>query len=104
MNKFVARSEGGTRQVVTLLTGKMTFQEAQAMADSATIEWVDEKGKTIARQFGKLKIVRPMPVGCDGRASGVVMIVTFGSSAPPTKKMSVKFDASTTVEFEQQAQ
>ena len=103
MNKFVARSEGG-RQVVTLLTGKMTFQEAQAIADSAAIEWVDDKGKTIARQFGKLKIVRPMPVGCDGRASGVVMVVTFGSSAPPSKKMRVKFDAATTVDFDQQTQ
>jgi hypothetical protein len=103
MNKFVARSEGG-RQVVTLLTGKLTFQEAQAIVGSAAIEWVDDKGKTIARQFGKLKIVRPMPVGCDGRASGVVMVVTFGSSAPPSKKMRVKFDDATTVDFEQQTQ
>ncbi|MEA2571719.1 MAG: hypothetical protein QOI24_3720 [Acidobacteriota bacterium] len=103
MNKFVARSEG-TRQVVTLLTGKLTFQEAQAMADTAAIEWVDDKGKTLSRQFGKVKIVRPMPVGCDGRASGVVMVVTFGSSAPPSKKMRVKFDAATTVDFEQQTQ
>lgn len=101
VNKFVARTEGGTKQVVTLLTGKMTFQEASAVADTAVFEWVDDKGKPIARQFGKVKVVRPMPVGCDGKASGVIMIVTFGSSAPPTKKMNVKLDASTTVEFEQ---
>ena len=101
MNKFVARAEG-TKQVVTLLTGKMTFQEAQAIADNAALEWVDDKGKAIARQFGKLKVVRPMPVGCDGRTSGVVMIVTFGAAATPVKKMNVRFDSSTIVEFEQQ--
>jgi len=101
VNKFVARTEGGTKQVVTLLTGKLTFQEATAIADTAVFEWVDDKGKPIARQFGKVKVVRPMPVGCDGKASGVILIVTFGSSAPPTKKMNVKIDASTTVEFEQ---
>jgi hypothetical protein len=101
MNKFVVRSEG-TRQVITLLTGKLTFQDAQTLATKNGLEWVDEKGKTLARQFGPLKVVRPMPVGCDGRASGVVMIVTFGTANAPTKKMSVKFDAATTVEFEQQ--
>jgi hypothetical protein len=104
VNKFVARSEGGNKQVITLLTGKLTFQEANAIADKAVFEWVDEKGKPVARQFGRVKVVRPMPVGCDGKPSGVIMIVTFGAAAPPTKKMNVKLDATTTVEFEQQAQ
>ena len=82
VNRFVARSEG-TRQVVTLLTGKLTFQEAQALSSSIGhsqapgLEWLDDKGKAVAKQFGELKVVRPMPVGCDGKASGVVMIVTF---------------------------
>jgi hypothetical protein len=109
MNRFVSRTER-PRQVVTLLTGKLTFQEAQALAasiarkEAAPIEWVDDSGKTIARQFGELKVVRPMPVGCDGKSSGVVMIVAFPSSTTPGKKMMVKLNADTTVVFEQQAE
>ena len=107
VNRFVARAER-PNQIVTLLTGKLTFQEAQALAkairerQSPPIEVVDEKGKTVARQFGDLKIVRPMPVGCDGKTSGVVMIVSFPLAAAPSRKMIVKLDANTTVEFEQQ--
>ena len=103
INRFVSRTER-TLQVVTLLTGKYTFQEAQALSKTAKLEWVGEDGKTIARQFGELKVVRPMPVGCDGKTSGVVMIVNFGATRPPSKKMLVKFDAQTTVEFDQQAE
>ena len=103
VNRFVNRAER-TLQVVTLLTGKYTFQEAQAMAKTAKLEWVDETGKTIARQFGELKVVRPMPVGCDGKTSGVVVIASFGTNRTPSKKMLVKFDAQTTVTFDEQAQ
>ena len=109
VNKFVARSEG-PRQVVTLLTGKLTFQEAQALSTSIQrreappFEWVDEGGRSIAKQFGELKVVRPMPVGCDGKSSGVVVIATFPTGMKPSKKMSVKLDAQTTVAFEQQDQ
>jgi len=46
--------------------------------------------------------VRPMPVGCDGKTSGVVLIVTFFAQTKPTKKMHVKFDANTIVAFDQQ--
>lgn len=102
VNRFVNRSQKHL-QVVTLLTGKYTFQEAQAMAKGAKLEWVDESGKTLAKQFGELKVVRPMPVGCDGKTSGVVLIATFGSTRSPVKKMIVKFDANTTVAFDQQA-
>jgi len=108
VNRFVARSEY-PRQVVTLLTGKLTFQEAQSLAEAIRrkqapgLEWVSDQGKTVAKQFGDLKIVRPMPVGCDGKSSGVVMIATFGASAAPSKKMFVKLDPNTTVDFEQQA-
>ena len=108
VNKFVSKSNSG-RQNLTLLTGMLTFQEAQALAKaikerkSPEIEWVDEKGKTVARQFGDLNVVRPMPVGCDGRASGVVMNATFFTAVKPVRKMFVKLDADTTVEFSEQS-
>ncbi|HEX2060122.1 MAG TPA: hypothetical protein VHK90_05235 [Thermoanaerobaculia bacterium] len=108
VNRFVARTER-PHQIVTLLTGKLTFQEAQALAaaigkkEAAPLEWVDDSGKAIARQFGELKVVRPMPVGCDGKPSGVVMIVSFPSASTPTKKMNVKLGADNVVTFEQQA-
>lgn len=108
VNRFVARTER-PHQVVTLLTGKLTFQEAQALSaaigkrEAAPLEWVDDSGKTIAKQFGELKVVRPMPVGCDGKPSGVVMIVSFPSASTPSKKMNVKLGGDTVVTFEQQA-
>jgi hypothetical protein len=108
VNRFVSRTER-PQQVVTLLTGKLTFQEAQDLAaaiqkkQAPPIEWVDANGKSIARQFGQLKVVRPMPVGCDGKASGVVMIVSFPSSVVPSKTMHVKLNPDTTVAFDQQA-
>jgi hypothetical protein len=107
MNKFTNRTEG-PRQVTTLLTGKMTFQEAQALAEQITqqkappFEWVGDDGKVISRQFGQLKVVRPMPVGCDGKASGVIVIATFVTPQKPVGKMNVKLDPKTTVAFEQQ--
>ena len=109
VNKFVARRER-LAQIVTLLTGKLTFQEAQELAKniatkkSPPLEWVDDSGKTIARQFGDLQVVRPMPVGCDGKTSGVVLIAHFVTQNTPTKKMNVKLDANTTVAFEQQTE
>ena len=109
VNRFVSRTER-PRQVVTLLTGKLTFQEAQALAAainkkaSPPVEWVGDDGKTISKQFGELKVVRPMPVGCDGKTSGVVMIATFMSMQPPSKKMLVKFDVASTVAFDEQSE
>ena len=108
INRFVTRAQRTGHQV-TLLTGKLTFQEAQALADaiksgaSPRLEWVDESGTAIAKQVGDLKVVRPMPVGCDGKKSGVVMITTFLSIHPPSKKMLVKLDSNTTVPFDEQA-
>jgi hypothetical protein len=107
VNKFLRRAEG-PRQVVTLLTGKLTFQEATALSQQISartappIEWEDDKGKTIARQFGELKVVRPMPVGCDGKTSGMVATVVFATGATPSKKMHIKLDANTTVIFDEQ--
>lgn len=109
VNKFTVRSEG-PRQTVTFLTGKLTFQAAQALATgihdrtTAPFEWVDDNGKPIASAYGELKVVRPMPVSCDGNPSGVVMITTFMTVRPPAKKMNVKLDANSTVVFEEQGQ
>lgn len=109
VNRFVSRTDR-PRQVVTLLTGKLTFQEAQALSASIQkktappVEWVGADGKTISKQFGELKVVRPMPVGCDGKTSGVVMIVNFATSSIPNKTMLVKLDPETTVTFDQQAE
>ena len=107
VNKFVARTERPL-QVVTLLTGKLTFQEATDLATAIAkkqappVEWVLEDGKTYAKQHGDLKIVRPMPVGCDGKTSGVVIVASFGAVRPPEKSMLVKLTPDTTVTFEQQ--
>jgi hypothetical protein len=108
INRFVNRTER-PHQVVTLLTGKLTFQEARSLSaaiqakQAPPLEWVDDAGKTIARQFGELKVVRPMPVGCDGKTSGVVLIVSFPTGVTPVKKMTVKLNPDTAVVFEQQA-
>jgi hypothetical protein len=110
INKFLTRSDGAAKQVVTLLTGKLTFQEAQELAKAINarqappFEWVDDKGKVISRQWGELKVVRPMPVGCDGKTSGVVVIATFQTLSQPIGKMVVKIDANTTVTFDEQKQ
>jgi hypothetical protein len=108
VNRFVSRSER-PQQIITLLTGKLTFQEAQALAraiqtkQSPPLEWIDDSGKVIARQYGELKVVRPMPVGCDGKTSGVVVIASFPAVSPPLRKMNVKFNEQMIVTFEQQA-
>ena len=108
VNKFVRRTENGTRQVMTLLTGKLTFAEAEALSkaisehQSPPIEWLDDGGKPIAKQLGPMKAVRPMPVACDTRTSGSVILVVFQTALPPAKKMRVKLDANTIVDFEEQ--
>ena len=93
---------------MTLLTGKLTFQEADALSkaiaakQSPPLEWVDDAGKTIARQIGEMKAVRPMPVACEPRTSGAVINVIFQSAIQPVKKMRIKLDANTIVDFEEQ--
>lgn len=99
VNRFLARSDG-PRQVVTLLTGKVTYQEARALS-SSSVEWVDEKGNRVAESV-EVKALRPMPVACDGKASGVVMLATFLSVRAPSKKMFVKLAGSGPVEFTEQ--
>jgi hypothetical protein len=107
LNKFVARSEGNAK-VVTLLTGKMTFDEAKTLiaavnaGQSPPIQWLNESGRTVATQLGLAKVVRPMPVGCDGKSSGVVMVVSFMSPNTPHGKLTVKLDGHSAVEFDEQ--
>ena len=109
VNRFVVRTERPL-QVVTLLTGMLTFQEAQELAGAIAkkqappLEWVREDGKSVAKQYGDLKVVRPMPVGCEGKKSGVVIVASFGSTLPPAKKMFVKLNPNTTVAFEAQSE
>jgi hypothetical protein len=109
VNQFLARADG-SRQVITFLTGKLTFDEAQKLASAISrreangVEWVDDRGRSLSKQVGELKVVRPMPVGCDGKTSGVVVIATFGTNRTPAKKMLVRFDPQTTVTFDEQAQ
>ena len=109
VNRFLPRRESTGRWLVTLLTGRLTFQEAQALAKDITekraepLEWVDDKGKTIAKQLGALRVMRPMPsVACEGKTSGVIMVTSFLGAKPPAIKMNVKFDASTIVVFDEQ--
>lgn len=107
VNKFVARRER-QHQSITLLTGMLTFQEAKALAadiqsgKAKPIEWIDDKGKAIAKQFGELRVVRPMPVGCDGRSSGVVMTFSLMTVNPPVKSMAVRLTPTSTVVFAEQ--
>lgn len=109
MNKFVNRPEG-SKQVVTLLTGKFTFDEAKALAAAINagtvppVEWLNESGRSVARQAGPIKVVRPMPVGCDGKASGVVVVVTFLNQQSPKAKLQLKLGANDTVTFDEQTE
>ncbi|MGZ5474127.1 MAG: hypothetical protein ACXW31_14610 [Thermoanaerobaculia bacterium] len=108
VNRFVVRTER-PMQVVTFLTGKLTFQEAQALAaaiakkQAPPIEWLSADLTTHAKQLGDLKVVRPMPVGCDGKTSGVVIVAQFGSALPPSRAMIVKLSPNITVTFDEQA-
>jgi hypothetical protein len=109
VNRFIYHA-AGARHVVTLLTGKLTYQAAKALSEqikdgkAAPLEWVSESGKTLSRQFGELKVLRPMPVSCDSNTSGVVMSLTFVGASAPAKKMSIKLDPHTTVVFDEQRQ
>jgi hypothetical protein len=108
MNKYIVAKEG-LRYTVTILTGKLSYQEAYELAQAVNKqavpppEWVDEKGKTIAKHVGEMKIVRPMPVSCDGKPMGVVLTTGFISTRPPTGKIFIKFDEKNTVPLEEQS-
>jgi len=105
MNKFVSRTEGN-KKIVTLLTGSITFQEAQELsknlqAKKTSVEWQDDKGKVIA-PAAEFQAVRPMPVACGDKPSGAVINVVFLTFASPSKSMSIKLGDVTTVVFVEQ--
>ena len=109
VNKFIYRQDGPTLRL-TLLTGKLTFQEAKDLAKAISekkadpIEWIDDKGKTIAKQNGDLQVLRPMPVGCDEKPSGSVITISFFRNVPPASKVTIKLAADNIVTFEEQKQ
>jgi len=106
VNKYVARSEGN-KKILTLLTGKLTFPEAQELAKAVTaknaapIEWVDEGGNTIATSV-QVQAVRPMPVACDDKPSGSVLNVTFLTFSTPSGGVTIKFSEELLVYFDEQ--
>ncbi|HVS33774.1 MAG TPA: hypothetical protein VMS98_20230 [Thermoanaerobaculia bacterium] len=107
VNRFTRRTDG-PRQIVTLLTGKLTFQEAQALSTAIQerraepLGWVDDNGRVLGKQYGELKVIRPMPVACDDKQSGVIMIVTFATIQVPVRRINVRLTADTVVAFEEQ--
>jgi hypothetical protein len=101
VNKFLAHAEG-TKLVVTLLSGKLSYEEARELSrQRGLVEWLDDSGKVVAT-CAELRAVRPMPVGCDGKTSGVVMMATFLTMRHPSKKMTVKLGAVGAVDFDEQ--
>ena len=107
MNKYIAQREG-SKYTLTVLTGKISYSEAYELAQAVNNhtapvpEWVDDKGRTIAKHMGGLKVIRPMPVSCDGKLSGVVLTTVFLSTRTPSGKILIKFDDKNTVELEEQ--
>jgi hypothetical protein len=107
INKYVVRADGNKR-TFTLLTGMMNFQEAQELATaiaerkSPPVVWVDAGGKQIAQQLGQIKAVRPMPVACEGKSSGVVISLTVLSARQPQDNVLIQLKPDLIVEFEKQ--
>lgn len=107
VNRFVYQKTG-PRISVTLLSGMLTFEEAQKLANdiksrkSQPLQWLDEDGKVHSTMFGELKVVRPMPVACEGKPSGVVMNAVFPTPSTPSKTMKVRLSEGLTVRFDAQ--
>ncbi|HSN67719.1 MAG TPA: hypothetical protein VLV48_00645 [Thermoanaerobaculia bacterium] len=107
VNKYVAQ-KSGNRLSFTLLTGMLDFDDAKKLSEAiasgahAPLAWVDGEGKVIAKQFGELKVVRPMPVACEEKTSGVVVLATFISIRTPSKIVRIVLDPDKTVDFEAQ--
>ena len=107
INKYIAQKDGA-KYLLTVLTGRISYPEAYELAQAVNNhtapppEWVNDKGKTIARHLGEMKVIRPMPVSCDDKSSGVVLTMTFLASRPPSGRSHIKFSATTTVALDEQ--
>lgn len=107
VNKFVSRADGN-KKILTLLTGMLTFAEAQELGQqlakkgSQPVEWIDDNGKIVASAV-QFQPVRPMPVKCADKPSGSVVNVTFLTFASPGKSLTIKFTETLSVAFEEQA-
>lgn len=107
VNKYIQHS-AQSRLTLTLLTGQLTFDEAKQLAAAigegrkAPLEWQSEDGKLIARQFGELKVVRPMPIACDDKPSGVVLQAVFPTQNKPGEILRMKLDEGLIVNFNAQ--
>ena len=108
MNKYVAQKNANNKLTMTLLTGMLNFNDAKALAaaiesgEHAPLSWVTDDGKVIANQLGELKVVRPMPVSCEEKTSGVVVQASFLTVRTPGKIVRIVIDPGKTIAFEAQ--
>lgn len=104
VNRYVARTERQARINLTIITGKLTFAEAEKLAGSKdmVVEWTDSTGKLIAKPLPGTRAVRPMPVACDDKPSGSVLSMTFLRPSPPTGTIYLRLGEGDPVAFEQQ--
>ena len=107
VNRYIHRKDSRGRIALTVVTGKLTFTEAQKLAadvdaNKATITWTDRDGKPIVTALPGVQAQRPMPVGCDGRASGAAMAINFLRPTPPAGNIYLRFGDGEVVELEEQ--
>ena len=106
MNKYVAQRDG-SKSTLTILTGRISYTEARVLAQAmnghgaAAPELVDENGRTIMK-LADLKVIRPMPVSCDEKPSGVVLSTAILSPRQVSGTIYIKFDERNTIALEQQ--
>ncbi len=99
VNLFHVNAGAAPSQRITLLSGKITYEEAQGLSGKrASVTWVDEKGTPIV-DAAEVRVMRPMPVSCDGKTSGVVMEAKFITIRRPAKTMLVRLGDGAPVEF-----
>jgi len=107
MNKYTSQRDG-SKSTLTILTGRISYTEAYQLAQAMSKhmasppEWVDEKGRTIMK-LADLKVIRPMPVSCDDKPTGVVLSTAFLSPREVTGTIYIKFDEKNTIALEQQS-
>lgn len=107
LNRFVVQSQNNKR-ILTLLTGELTFPEAKELAravqakEVGAIEWIDASDKVIVAG-SRFSVVRPMPVSCGDRSSGVVATLELLTFSTPSKTMRLKLPDGRKVTFIEQS-